>query len=165
MRGPDALPISVSAMGLGATIALLSDVIFMADTARIGDTHVKIGLVAGDGGAVIWPILIGPHRAKELLMSGILVDGVKAGEMGLVNHCVPHEKLLDEAREHALSLANGPQVAIRWTKMAINQTLKQSIHHILDFSAAAEHLSVNTEDMREASLAFREKRTPKFKGR
>ena len=49
--------------------------------------------------------------------------------------------------------------------MAINQTLKQSIHHILDFSAAAEHLSVNTEDMQEASLAFREKRAPKFKGR
>ena len=93
------------------------------------------------------------------------LSGEEAGKMGLVNHCVPHEKLLDEAREHAVSLANGPQVAIRWTKMAINQTLKQSIHHILDFSAAAEHLSVHTEDMQEASLAFREKRVPKFKGR
>ncbi len=58
------------AVGLGATIALMCDVIFMADTARIGDTHVRVGLVAGDGGAVIWPLLVGPHRAKELLMTG-----------------------------------------------------------------------------------------------
>ena len=153
------------AMGLGATIALLSDVIFMADTARIGDTHVKIGLVAGDGGAVIWPLLIGPHRAKELLMSGKVLDGEEAAGMGLVNHCVPREKLASEAREFAHSLAHGPQIAIRWTKMAINQTIKQSLHQILDFGAAAEHLSVHTEDMQEASLAFREKRAPRFKGR
>ena len=99
----------------------------------IGDTHVKIGLVAGDGGAVIWPLLIGPHRAKELLMSGKLLDGEEAAGMGLVNHCVPREKLASEAREYAHSLAHGPQIAIRWNKMAINQTIKQSLHQILDF--------------------------------
>ncbi len=164
-EAPIIAAVNGTAAGLGATVALLSDVIFMADTARIGDTHVKIGLVAGDGGAVIWPLLIGPNRAKELLMSGKLVGGEEAAKMGLVNHCVPKEKLLDEAREFAHGLAHGPQVAIRWTKMAINQTVKQSLHQILDFGVAAEHLSVYTEDMQEASLAFREKRSPKFQGR
>ena len=85
--------------------------------------------------------------------------------MGLVNHCVPHEKLLDEARTYARSLADGAQVAIRWTKMAINQTLKQSLHQVLDFGVAAEHLSTHTEDMQEATSAFREKRAPRFTGR
>lgn len=153
------------ATGLGATVALLSDVIFMAEDAIIGDTHVKVGLVAGDGGAVIWPALVGPHRAKEMLMSGKLINGVEAAQMGLVNHCVPADKLLDEATEYARSLAHGAQVAIRWTKMAINQTLKQNINLALDFGAAAEHLVTHTDDMQEASQAFAEKRTPRFTGR
>ncbi len=153
-----------TAAGLGATIALLSDVIYMADTARIGDTHVKMGLVAGDGGTVIWPLLIGPHRAKELLMSGRLVTGTEAADMGLINHCVPAEQLLQEATAFARELAHGPIAAIRWTKMAINQTLQQSILNTLNFSVAAEHLTAHTEDMKEAVSAFADKRDPKFTG-
>ena len=153
-----------TAAGLGATIALLSDVIYMADSARIGDTHVKMGLVAGDGGTVIWPLLIGPHRAKELLMSGRLVSGEDAAQMGLVNHCVPADELLAQATGFARELANGPIAAVRWTKMAINQLLQQSILNTLNFSVAAEHLSTHTQDMEEAVTAFAEKRDPKFSG-
>ncbi len=163
-EAPVIAAVNGTAAGLGATIALLSDVIFMADTARIGDTHVKMGLVAGDGGTVIWPLLIGPHRAKELLMSGKLLTGTEAAEMGLVNHCVPAEQLLEEAIGFARELAHGPIAAIRWTKMAINQGIQQSINTILNFSVAAEHLTANTEDMREAVTAFAEKRDPKFTG-
>ena len=163
-EAPVIAAVNGTAAGLGATIALLSDVIFMADTARIGDTHVKMGLVAGDGGTVIWPLLIGPHRAKELLMSGKLVTGPAAAEMGLVNHCVPAEQLLDEAMTFARGLAHGPIAAIRWTKMAINQTIQQNINTTLNFSVAAEHLTAHTEDMREAVTAFAEKREPKFSG-
>jgi len=153
------------ASGLGATLALLCDVIYMADSARIGDTHVKMGMVAGDGGAVIWPALIGPHRAKELLMSGRMISGPEAAAMGLVNHCVPADSLMDTALEYARELAAGPQVAIRWTKMAINRLLKQNLEQVLDFGVAAEHLSIQTEDCREAMTAFVEKRKPAFKGR
>ena len=71
------------AVGLGATIALFADVIFAADTARIGDPHVSIGLVAGDGGAVIWPALIGLHRAKEFLITGEILSEAKAAHIGL----------------------------------------------------------------------------------
>ena len=164
-EAPIIAAVNGTAAGLGATIALLSDVIYMADSARIGDTHVKMGLVAGDGGAVIWPLLIGPHRAKELLMSGKLVSGTEAAAMGLINHCLPAEKLMDEAVAFATELAHGPIAAIRWTKMAINQGIQQSINTTLNFSVAAEHLSAHTEDMREAMTAFAEKRTPKFSGR
>ena len=73
---------------LGATIALMCDVIYMAEDASIADTHVKTGLVAGDGGAVIWPLLIGPHRAKEYLMTGRPIDAATADKLGLVNHVV-----------------------------------------------------------------------------
>ena len=163
-EAPIIAAVNGTAAGLGATIALLSDVIYMADTARIGDTHVKMGLVAGDGGTVIWPLLIGPHRAKELLMSGKLVTGPEAAEMGLVNHCVPAGELLDEAIAFASSLAHGPIAAIRWTKMAINQGIQHSINTTLNFSVAAEHLTAHTEDMREAVTAFAEKRDPKFSG-
>lgn len=163
-EAPIIAAVNGTAAGLGATIALLSDVIYMADTARIGDTHVKMGLVAGDGGAVIWPLLIGPHRAKELLMSGKLVTGLQAAEMGLVNHCVPVGQVLEEAVAFARELAHGPMAAIRWTKMAINQHIQHSINTTLNFSVAAEHLSAHTEDMREAVAAFAEKRDPKFTG-
>lgn len=164
-EAPIIAAVNGTAAGLGATIALLSDVIYMADTARIGDTHVKMGLVAGDGGAVIWPLLIGPHRAKELLMSGKLVSGTEAARMGLINHCVPAESLIDEAVAFATELAHGPIAAIRWTKMAINQGIQHSINTTLNFSVAAEHLSAHTEDMREAATAFAEKRKPKFTGK
>jgi enoyl-CoA hydratase len=163
-EAPVIAAVNGTAAGLGATIALLSDVIFMADTARIGDTHVRMGLVAGDGGAVIWPLLIGPHRAKELLMSGKLVTGPEAAQMGLVNHCVPSANLLEEAIAYARGLAHGPVAAIRWTKMAINQHIQHSINTTLNFSVAAEHLTAHTQDMREAVTAFAEKREPKFTG-
>lgn len=164
-EAPVIAAVNGTAAGLGATIALLSDVIYMADSARIGDTHVKMGLVAGDGGTVIWPLLIGPHRAKELLMAGKMVNGEEAAAMGLVNHCVPLDRLMDEATAYARALAHGPIAAIRWTKMAINQQIQQSINMTLNFSVAAEHLTAHTEDMQEAVTAFAEKREPKFSGR
>lgn len=153
------------AAGLGATIALLCDVIYMAEDARIGDTHVNMGLVAGDGGAVIWPHLIGIHKAKELLMAGRLVTGSEAGEMGLVNHVVPGAELLDRAMDYARELANGPQAAIRWTKLALNQHLRQSLNLAMDVGLAVEHLSAGTADSQEAMAAFAEKRKPNFTGR
>ena len=85
--------------------------------------------------------------------------------MGLINHCVPDDQLLDEAKAYARSLAEGPQAAIRWTKMAINQAVRQNANLIMDMGLAVEHMSASTEDMKEAVAAFAEKRKPKFTGR
>lgn len=153
------------AAGLGATIALLCDVVFMADSARIGDTHVNMGLVAGDGGAVIWPLLIGPHRAKEFLMAGKLVAAKDAAEIGLVNRVVPGDRLLDEALAYARELAARPKPAVRWTKMVINQVVQQNMSLMLTLGYATEQLSSHTEDQKEAVAAFFEKRKPKFTGK
>ncbi len=152
------------AAGLGASIALMCDVIYMSETARIGDTHVNMGLVAGDGGCVIWPLLVGPSRAKEYLMAGEYVEAKEAERIGLVNHVVAPDKLMESAMTYARKMANGPGPAVRWTKLAINRTIWQNINLVLDFSLAVEALSVNTEDSREAVAAFREKRKPQYKG-
>ena len=157
--------INGDAMGLGANIALLCDVIVMSDTARIADTHVKVGIVAGDSGAIIWPLLVGPARAKEYLMRGTVITGAEAAKMGLVNYSVPADQVMPKAHEIARELADGPTYAIRWTKMAVNKFLKQQANLILDSSLAYEMLTFHTEDHREAARAFVEKRKPKFTGK
>lgn len=154
-----------AAVGLGATLALLCDVIFMADTAKIGDTHVSVGLVPGDGGAVIWPLLVGPARAKEYLMTGDLIPAVEAERIGLVNHVVPADKLMDEALAFATRLAGGATLAIRFTKLAIQRMIQQNVLSSLDMSLALEAVTGNSKDHIEATTAFGEKRTPKFEGR
>lgn len=153
------------ATGLGATIALFCDVIFAAETAKIGDPHVSVGLVAGDGGAVIWPQLIGYARAKEYLMTGELIPAPKAAGMGLINHAVPADELDARVREFADRLAKGATKAIRWTKMSTNIGLKQLAHSMMDASLAYESLSNLTEDHAEAVKAFVAKRAPAFTGR
>ena len=103
-------------IGLAAAIALLCDVTVMNEDARIGDTHVsRVGLVAGDGGTVIWPLLIGVNKAKEYLMRGTLLKGREAERIGLVNHCVAAGAVMDTARTIASELAYGPTWATRWS--------------------------------------------------
>jgi len=154
--------INGDAIGLGATLALLCDITVASEKARFADTHVKVGIVAGDGGAVIWPLLIGPHRAKEFLMRGNFISGAEAGRIGMVNYAVGPEDVMNKARELARELADGPTWAIRWSKLAVNKWLKQQANLILDASLAYEMMTFNTKDHQEAVKAFVEKRKPNF---
>lgn len=153
------------ALGLGAVLALLCDVVFMAESARIGDTHVRMGLTAGDGGQAIWPLLVGLNRAKEYLMTGRLLDGREAERIGLVNHCVPDDELMARAEEFALELAHGPRTAIRFTKVGANKLLVQNLNLMLELGLMSELVCAKTEDCAEAIKAFSEKRKPHFTGR
>lgn len=153
------------AMGLGASIALLSDIIFAADHALIGDPHVKVGLVAGDGGALIWPLLIGYPKAKELLFTGDPVRAPQAEALGLINHAVPAAELDDAVDAFVGRLTEGAMVAIRYTKVTANLTLRSAAQQIMDPGMAYEALSNQTEDHLEAINAFAERRTPNFIGR
>lgn len=150
------------AIGLGATLALFCDVIFAAETAKIGDPHVRAALVAGDGGAVIWPQLIGYARAKELLMTGELLTAAEAQRIGLINRVVAPEQLDAAVDEFARKLNAGALKAIRWTKVSINIGLKQLAHSIMDASLSYEYQSNASADHAEAVNAFREKRKPQF---
>lgn len=154
-----------AATGLGCTLALFSDIVLAADDARLGDPHVRVGVVAGDGGAVIWPWLVGVARAKQFLMTGDLVRAEEAERIGLVNRVVPRDELVSEAVALATRLASGPAQAIRGTKVSVNKILRETVDTVLDTSLALEKECFATEDHREAVRAFVEKREPQFTGR
>lgn len=153
------------AFGLGASLALLSDIVIIAEDARIADTHVNVGLVAGDGGAVLWPLAVGPHRAKEFLMRGTRITGADAAAMGMVNYAVPSGQVLAKADEIAQELAAGAPLAIRWTKYSVNKWLKQVLEQVFDVSIAYELVTMRSADHQEGIAALLEKRPPKFTGR
>lgn len=152
------------AVGLGATMALFCDIIFAADHARFGDPHVKVGLAAGDGGAVIWPQAIGYARAKEYLLTGDLIGAKDAAAMGLINHAVPADELDARVDAFVQKLGAGAMKSIKYTKTAINVGLKQLAHSMMDTCMAYEALTNRSKDHLEAINAFAEKRKPKFTG-
>lgn len=151
------------AIGLGATLALFCDIIVANEDARIADPHVRLGLVAGDGGAVIWPQLIGYARAKEFLLTGDALTGRQAAAIGLVNRAVPLGQLDFEVERIVQKLSRMPQSAVRWTKASVNIGLRQMVDSVLDASLAHECLSASLPDHREAVTAFLEKRRPNFR--
>ncbi|VWX50185.1 enoyl-CoA hydratase/isomerase family protein [Novosphingobium sp. 9U] len=152
------------AMGFGATIALLCDVVFAAEGARFADPHVKVGLVAGDGGALIWPALIGYGKARHYLLSGDPIEATEAERLGLIAFAVPGDQLDEEVASYARRMARGAQSAIRYTKIAANIGLREKLTSVLEASIAFEGLSRHTDDYREGVMSFVEKRRPTFTG-
>lgn len=153
------------AMGLGATIALLADVVVAGRNTTFADTHVKMGVGAGDGGQVIWPLLMGVNRAKFHLMTGDGIKGEDAERAGLVNFLVDDAEVLDKALEVADRLAAGPSLAISASKVAINQYIKMVSNLVLPYSFAMEIQTFRSADATEAAEAFQEKRDPEFRGK
>lgn len=164
MEKPIICRMNGAAAGLGATIALLCDIIIADDRAVIGDPHVKVGLVAGDGGAVIWPQLIGYARAKEFLMTGDLIPAARAAAMGLINYAVPADELDARVTEMVAKLMGNPKWAVRWSKVVANQPLRVLAQQLMDASIPYETLSNLAKDRAEAVNAFRQKRKPVLSG-
>ena len=153
------------AMGLGASIALLSDVVFVADSARIGDPHVAVGLVAGDGGTIAWPLALGPMLAKRFLLTGDAVTAEEAVTLGLAHRAVPDDDLHGEALAFAHRLAAGAPLAVQLTKQAVNAWIKATMGPPFDLAQALELTTFRSDDHREAVAALREERSPRFEGR
>jgi enoyl-CoA hydratase/carnithine racemase len=153
--------INGTAVGAGLVVALLADVSIIAETARITDGHTRLGVAAGDHGAIIWPLLCGMAKAKYYLLTSEFLDGREAERIGLVSRAVPAEKVMDVAWTVAESLARGSQPSIRFTKRALNNWLRQA-GPIFDQSLALEMLTFMGEDVREGMRAIREKRAPSF---
>ena len=149
------------AVGAGLVVALLSDISIMSESARFTDGHTKLGVVAGDHAAILWPLLCGMAKAKYYLLTSDFIDGKEAERIGLVSLCVPAEALLPKALEVAEKLALGSQQAIRWTKRSLNNWLRMA-GPIFDQSIALEMLTFMGEDVREGLQAIREKRAPRF---
>lgn len=154
------------ALGLGANIALLCDVLVAGPEAQFADTHVKMGIGAGDGGQLIWPLLIGVNRAKYYLMSGDMISGKEAVDMGLASVYVDTtEGVLPKALEIADRLAEGAPLAMAASKAAVNAYMRMLSANIMPISLQAEASTIASEDFKEAVSAFQEKRKPVFKGK
>jgi enoyl-CoA hydratase len=162
IRPPVISAINGPAVGFGAALALLADIVYMAEDAIIADTHVKMGIVAGDGGALLWPALMGPSRAKEFLLTGDKLDAATAHQLGLVNHVVPGDRLLQDAMEMARRLAQGARHAIAWTKQLVNLPLIRAADYLLPLGNAHEARTQSMPDMVEGATAFLEKRPAVF---
>lgn len=142
------------AVGLGCTVALLSDLVVMADSAFLSDPHVNVGLVAGDGGVVAMPFLTSMLRAKELLLLGDRLPAEECYRLGLANRVVPVDDTLTTAIGLATRLAQQPRQAVRDTKRALNLHLQQAANLVLPFALAAEYESFTTPDVMERAQRF-----------
>jgi len=162
IRPPVITAINGPAVGFGAALALLGDIVYMSENATLADTHVKMGIVAGDGGALLWPVLMGPSRAKEFLFTGDKIDAATAKELGLINRVVPAEQLLEEAHAMARRLAGGARHAIAWTKQLVNIPLIRAADYVLPLGNAHEARTQSMPDMAEGAAAFLEKRPAVF---
>jgi enoyl-CoA hydratase len=149
------------AVGAGLVVALLADVSIISETARFTDGHTRLGVAAGDHAAIIWPLLCGMAKAKYYLLTSDFIDGREAERIGLVSRCVPADKVMETAQGVAEALAGGSQHAIRFTKRALNNWLRQA-GPIFDQSLALEMLCFGFEDVKEGARAIREKRAPSF---
>lgn len=153
------------AIGLGATVALFSDLCYAVEGIKIGDPHVAVGYTAGDGGALIWPQMIGYMRAREYLLTGDPILSQDAAAIGLINRAVPREQLDEVAYGMADRLASGASMAINLTKQAINLPLRRHLEGMMDAGAWFEAVSNFSDDHAEAVDAFLNKRKPNFTGK
>jgi enoyl-CoA hydratase len=153
------------AVGLGATIALGADAIVAARQARISDPHVVIGLAAGDGGSVLWPLHIGLLRAKRYLLTGDRLTAEDAYAMGLITDLVDTpEQVLEAARALATRVAALPPLAVQATKRALNQIFRNRADEVFDQALAAEMSTFMSDDVAEAIAAIKARRAPVYKG-
>ncbi|MGI9623840.1 MAG: enoyl-CoA hydratase/isomerase family protein [Acidimicrobiales bacterium] len=150
------------AVGLGCTLALLCDIVVVSDEALLGDPHITIGLVPGDGGLAVWTLLAGPNRAKEYMMLGTMASAEDALSLGLINHVVPADDVMSTSMGVAERLATGPQVALKGTKIAINNWIKAQFSSLFEASLAAELHSMAHPDFSEGVAAALAKRSPEF---
>jgi enoyl-CoA hydratase len=145
------------AVGLGCTLCSLCDVVIVEEQAYFADPHLGIGLVAGDGGVISWPGLVGLQRAKEFIFTGDRISAARASEIGLANRVVPTGRSLEEALAFAERLAAIPSDALQATKRALNMHLHRSVDGVLDYALAAQHRSHGTDEHRGYVARFLEK--------
>ncbi len=142
------------AVGLGCSLALLADLVYIAESAYLQDPHVSVGLTAGDGGAPFWPLTMSLARVRELLFFGGRITPSDALAWGIANGVTPDGQVLDKAMEVATRLAALPPQAVQSTKRAVNLHVSRGASAILDYALAAEFQSYDTPEHIEAVQRF-----------
>ncbi|MEM7536993.1 MAG: enoyl-CoA hydratase-related protein [Chloroflexota bacterium] len=157
--------INGAATGAGLDMALMCDIRFSSDRAKLAATYVNVGLVPGDGGAFFLPRLVGIAKALELLWTGDFVSPQEAERLGIVNHVVPHDALMDTVYAFAKRLAQGPTVAQKLIKRAVYEGLRIDLRTHLDMISSHYAVAAGTQDHQNAIASFMIKEKPIFEGR
>lgn len=147
-RLPIVAAVNGPAAGLGCSLVALSDIVFMAESAHLADTHAMVGLVAADGGPVVWPLLTSLHLAKEYALTGDRISAHRAAEIGLANHVCADDEVMPAALACAHRLAALPRRAVQDTKRVLNMHLERAVLATLDFAIAAEDRSFLSPEVR-----------------
>ncbi len=153
------------ALGGGCEIALSCDIVVASNSAKFGFPEVKVGLLITNGGFHTLPRLIGEKRAKELALTGDMIDASEAERIGLVNRVVPGETLNVSVKEIAQKIARNAPVSVKLTKLMIDRGIDSSFESVMALETEAVTVTYATEDRKEGSKAFAEKRKPQFKGK
>ena len=136
-RLPIVAAVNGPAVGLGCSLVALSDIVFMAASAHLADPHVLLGLVAADGGPVVWPLLTSLQLAKEYALTGDRIPAERAAAIGLVNHVCPDDEVMDQALACAHRIAELPKGAVEDTKRIINIQLERAVLASLEIGRAS----------------------------
>jgi enoyl-CoA hydratase/carnithine racemase len=153
------------AIGAGNDLALMADLRLASDRAKFGESFARVGLAPGDGGAWLLVRAVGLQRACEMIFTGQVIDAAEAERIGLVLRVVPHDELMNAARELAGRIAAQAPLALRMAKAALYRGLNQTLDESLEFMALMQSMLHGTADHAEGVKAFFEKRNPKFQGR
>jgi 2-(1,2-epoxy-1,2-dihydrophenyl)acetyl-CoA isomerase len=165
MQKPWLAAVNGPAVGGGCSLALVCDLILVAESAYLCVGYVNVGMVLDMGGTYLLPRLVGIQKASELAFFGERVYGPEAAEIGLANRAVPDAELMDTAREWAARLASGPTLSIGAMKLGMRRGLNSTFRDTLHWEAMMLSLIAQTEDAGEGLMAFFQKRKPEFKGR
>jgi len=153
------------ALGGGCELALACDIRIASEQARFGQPEVNLGIMPGAGGTQRLVSLVGPGKAKELILTGDIIDAREAHRIGLVNQVVPHGELLAAARAMAKKILSKGPLAVRLAKVALNARVQHGPDAGMLVERLAQSCLMTTRDKQEGTAAFLEKRAPKFEGR
>ncbi|RKD20905.1 enoyl-CoA hydratase [Caminicella sporogenes DSM 14501] len=165
MEKPVIAAVNGYALGGGCEFAIACDIRVASEKAKFGQPEVTLGIIPGFAGTQRLSRLVGIAKAKELIFTGDMIDAEEAKRIGLVNKVVPHEKLMEESMNLAKKICERAQLAIRYSKMAINKGLDVDLDSGNDIEASYFGLCFATEDQKEGMKAFLEKRKAEFKAR
>ena len=152
-------------LGGGNELAMNCDLIIASETATFGQPEVNVGIIPGAGGTQRLPRVVGKYKAMEMILTGKSISADEAYSIGLVNHVVPPESLMKEARKIATDIASKPPISIRSAKEAILKAQDTTLEVGLEFERKAFYMLFATEDGKEGMKAFLERRKPTFKGK
>ena len=153
------------ATGPGLELALACDIRIGSEAARFALTHIKSGLMPGDGGTQRLSRLIGKGKAIEMILTGDRMDAQEALQLGLVNRVVPSEKLEETAMQMAREMASKGPIAVRYAKEAINKGMDMTLEQGLRLEADLYLLLHTTQDRTEGIRMFQKKGVPQFQGK